>query len=55
MLRGDYIVKKENSNERKNVLSKIYSILEEAKRQNLMDWGELEIAESVLHGRTKKD
>lgn len=39
---------KETSNDRKNDNSRILSILEEVKRKNLMDWGELEFAEGVL-------
>ncbi|MFP7298446.1 hypothetical protein [Neobacillus niacini] len=45
---------RESANERQTIISKIYSILEEAKRKNLMDWGELEIAESILQDHTRK-
>lgn len=46
-------MKKRNSFEVKSDKSKILSILEKVKRQNLMDWGEIEIAESVLNNTRK--
>lgn len=46
-------MKKKKSFEVKSDNSKILSILEKVKRQNFMDWGEIEIAESVLNNTRK--
>lgn len=47
-------MEKGTANEEKNghvIHSKIY---EQVKRNNLMDWGEIELAESVLLNETRK-
>ncbi|WP_223587974.1 hypothetical protein [Neobacillus bataviensis] len=31
------------------------SLLEQVKRKNLMDWGEIELAESVLNNNTREE
>jgi hypothetical protein len=46
-------MKEKNPFEVKSDNSKILSILEKVKRQNFMDWGEIEIAESVLNNTQK--
>jgi hypothetical protein len=48
-------MKKEDSNERVNDDARILTIYEEAKRKNLMDWGIIETAESILPIKTPKD
>jgi hypothetical protein len=46
-------MEKGNSTSPKKEISWISAILEEAKRKNLMDWGEIEIAESVIRDTQK--
>ncbi|MFB3163962.1 hypothetical protein ABLO26_21665 [Neobacillus sp. 179-J 1A1 HS] len=42
-----------NEEQKDQVLhSKIY---EQVKRNNLMDWGEIELIESIQHNETRKD
>jgi hypothetical protein len=46
---------KGTANEKKNdhvIHSKVY---EEVKRNNLMDWGEIELVESIQLNETRKD
>jgi hypothetical protein len=48
-------VEKGTTNEAKNdhlIHSKIY---EEVKRNNLMDWGEIELVESIQQNETRKN
>jgi hypothetical protein len=48
-------MKKGRANERENdhlTHSKIY---EEVKRNNLMDWGEIELVESIQQNETRND
>lgn len=48
-------MEKGRTNEEKNdqvIHSKIY---EQVKRNNLMDWGEIELIESIQHNETRKD
>jgi hypothetical protein len=48
-------MEKETTNEEKNnhvIHSKIY---EEVKRNNLMDWGEIELIESIQLNETRRD
>ncbi|WP_155928929.1 hypothetical protein [Bacillus sp. UNC41MFS5] len=48
-------MEKEHSNERKNDEGESTTIYEEVKRKNLMDWGIIETAESVLQEKTRKN
>ena len=48
-------MEKEHSNERKNEDVKSSTIHKEVKRKNLMDWGMIETAESVLQEKTRKN
>ncbi|WP_175384392.1 hypothetical protein [Bacillus sp. FJAT-27225] len=43
-------MEKGNSNEKSKKYTML-TFLEEVKGKNLMDWGEIELAETVLHGR----
>ena len=47
-------MKKDSSNERKNDDPKKSNIYEEVKRNNLMDWGVIELGESVQQNETRK-
>ena len=48
------MMEKEHSNERKNDNGKNSTIHEKVKRNNLMDWGIVELPESVQQEKTRK-
>jgi hypothetical protein len=48
-------MEKGTANEEKNDHVKHSKIYEEVKRNNLMDWGEIELIESVQQNETRKD
>ncbi|WHY67080.1 hypothetical protein [Neobacillus sp. SuZ13] len=48
------MMEKEHSNEIKNDDGEKSTIYEEVKRKNIMDWGIIETAESVMPNKTRK-
>ncbi|MEH7084375.1 hypothetical protein V7139_16800 [Neobacillus drentensis] len=47
-------MEKEHSNEKKNDDVQSSTIYEEVKRKNIMDWGIIETAESVMPNKTRE-
>jgi Holliday junction resolvase-like predicted endonuclease len=48
-------MEKGTANERENAQTIHSKIYEQVKRNNLMDWGEIELAESVLQNEIRND